>query len=102
MDKGSNTHGWKGLETKLKHFQILNLSNLKIYTDFQCCPLYQYIFEAFVEGTHTITKENSNATRFGHVKVFVGGPWYTPIQGKIRNLVIETKDGKSSEKVSWK
>ena len=53
---------------------------------------FQYMFEASVEGLPKISVENTQAQRFGPVKVLAGDDWYNPLEGQIRNLVIETKD----------
>ena len=52
------------------------------------------MFEATVEGLPKVTKENTQATRFGPVKVLAGDEWHSPIEGRIRDLKIETRDGK--------
>jgi hypothetical protein len=52
------------------------------------------MFEASVEGMPKIRVENTQAARFGPVKVLAGNDWHNPLEGQIRNLVIETKDGK--------
>ena len=35
--------------------------------------------------------ENEQAKKFQEVKVFAGNPWHSPVDGKIRNLWVETK-----------
>ena len=55
--------------------------------------LFQFIFEAKVEGLPKVTKVNNQARRFGPVKVFVGDPWYPAVSGLIKNLNIETIGG---------
>ena len=52
------------------------------------------MFEASVEGLPKISVENTQAQRFGPVQVLAGDDWYNPLEGQIRNLVIETKDEK--------
>ena len=32
--------------------------------------------------------ENKQATSFGNVKMYVADPWYPPVDGKIRNLLV--------------
>ena len=55
--------------------------------------LFQFIFEAEVEGLPKVTKVNTQARRFGPVKVFVGDPWYPAVSGLIKNLNIKTIGG---------
>ena len=57
----------------------------------KCLPFFQFIFEASVEGLPKVTKVNTQARRFGPVKVFVGDPWYPAVSGLIKNLIIETR-----------
>ena len=52
------------------------------------------MFEATVEGLPKVTEENTRAARFGPVKVLAGDKWHNPIDGRIRDLKIETRDGK--------
>ena len=37
--------------------------------------------------------ENTQATAFGPVKVFSADDWYNPVEGQVKNLMIETKQG---------
>ena len=43
-----------------------------------------------MEGLPKVTKVNTQARRFGPVKVFVGDAWYPAASGLIKNLHIET------------
>eukprot|EP00091_Calanus_sinicus_P012101 TRINITY_DN2742_c0_g1_i2.p1 TRINITY_DN2742_c0_g1~~TRINITY_DN2742_c0_g1_i2.p1 ORF type:complete len:262 (-),score=44.39 TRINITY_DN2742_c0_g1_i2:443-1228(-) len=58
----------------------------------------KYMFEASVEGLPKISVENTQAAKFGPVKVLTGDDWYNPQEGQIRNLVIETKQSYCPDK----
>ena len=44
-----------------------------------------------MEGLPKVRKVNTQARRFGPVKIYAGDAWYPPVQGLIRKVKIDTK-----------
>ena len=44
-----------------------------------------------MEGFPKVSKVNTQARRFGPVKIYAGDAWYPPVQGLIRKVKIDTK-----------
>ena len=56
---------------------------------------YVMKFSITVDGTRKRYVTNSKPSDFENVKVYASTPWYNPVSGAIKNLLIETKlDGR--------
>ena len=56
---------------------------------------YVMKFSITVDGTRKRYVTNSKPSDFENVKVYASSPWYDPVSGAIKNLLIETKlDGR--------
>ena len=51
----------------------------------------EMIYSISINNKKVLTVKNSKPPQFENVKVFAGSPWYTPVDGYIRNLLIEQK-----------
>ena len=51
------------------------------------------MYEILINGENVYTVENTQAKRFEQVKVFSGDNFHNPVEGKIRNLDIESRHG---------
>ena len=51
----------------------------------------QMIYSISINGENALSVKNSAPSEFKNVKVFSSSPWYNPVNGYIRNLVIENK-----------
>ena len=45
-----------------------------------------------INGQTVLTVVNTMPARFNNVKVFAADPWYDPVDGIIKNLVLKTMD----------
>ena len=56
--------------------------------------IFQYKFEVFMNGANVVSVENPEPVRYENVKVLADDSQfsYKPLDGKIRNLVIRSKD----------
>ena len=52
---------------------------------------FQMIYSISINGEKALSVKNSAPSEFKNVKVFSSSPWYNPVNGYIRNLVIENK-----------
>ena len=67
--------------------------NIEIGQELEESEMTYYII---IGGKKVHSTVNSEPEEFENVKVFSSSPWYTPVSGLIRNLLIENKDdGKS-------
>ena len=51
----------------------------------------QMIYSISINGENALSVKNRAPSEFQNVKVFSSSPWYNPVNGHIRNLVIENK-----------
>ena len=51
----------------------------------------QMIYSISINGENALSVKNKAPSEFQNVKVFSSSPWYNPVNGHIRNLVIENK-----------
>ena len=51
----------------------------------------EMIYSISINNKEVLSVKNSKPPQFENVKVFAGSPWYTPVDGYIRNLLIEQK-----------
>ena len=51
----------------------------------------EIIYSISINNKEVLSVKNSKPPQFENVKVFAGSPWYTPVDGYIRNLLIEQK-----------
>ena len=49
------------------------------------------MYEIKIHRKRVFSLENKQAKIFEEVKVYAGDPWYPPVDGKIKNLWVETK-----------
>ena len=49
------------------------------------------MFEVSMDGEQKQSEENTNPVHLDNVKVFGGDNFYEPLDGKIRNIVIQSK-----------
>ena len=52
------------------------------------------MYEIKINKKSVLTQENIRPALFTNVKVFVGDPWHASVNGKIRNLSVETEDNR--------
>ena len=51
------------------------------------------MYEILINGENVYTVENTKETKFEHIKVFSGVNFYNPVEGMIRNLYIDSRQG---------
>ena len=51
----------------------------------------EMIYSISINNKEVLSVKNSKPPQFENVKVFAGSPWYFPVDGCIRNLLIEQK-----------
>ena len=51
------------------------------------------IYSVTIGGNEVFSTENTEATDFENVQVFASSTWYSPVNGLIKNLLIENKNG---------
>ena len=56
------------------------------------------MYEIKINKKSVLTQENIRPALFNNVKVYVGDPWHKPVNGKIRNMTIETEDNRNVAK----
>ena len=56
------------------------------------------MYEIKINKKSVLTQENIRPALFTNVKVYVGDPWHKPVNGKIRNLSVETEDNRKVTK----
>ena len=56
------------------------------------------MYEIKINKKSVLTLENIRPALFTNVKVYVGDPWHKPVNGKIRNMTIETEDNRNVAK----
>ena len=56
------------------------------------------MYEIKINKKSVLTQENIRPALFTNVKVYVGDPWHKPVNGKIRNMTIETEDNRNVAK----
>ena len=57
----------------------------------------QYYWRVDVDGENKMTLENNTPQKFDNVKIFTADAWHTLQPGKIRNILIWTRDDSQSE-----
>jgi len=88
-----NHNSYFDFPKQVKEFQVNTLHISQNFID------NKYIFEIQQNGETMYSVENKQATEFKNVKMYVGDPWYTPVDGKLRNILVtvgadETADQK--------
>ena len=58
------------------------------------------IYYVNIGGKNMLSVKNSRPSEFKNVKVFASSSWYSPINGFIKNLLIENKNGGRSKVLS--
>ena len=71
----------------LRDGKVLKETCLKLIYDF----FLQYMFEVYIDGVKEHSMENSKPVILRAVKVFAGDKFYAPLDGKIRNIYIQSK-----------
>ena len=51
----------------------------------------KYIYRIKIDGEILLETENNLVQIFKDVQIYAADPWYTPVDGKIRNFLVETK-----------
>ena len=51
------------------------------------------IYSVTIGGNEVFSTENTEASDFENVQVFASSTWYSPVNGLIKNLLIENKNG---------
>ena len=52
------------------------------------------MYEIKINKESVFIQENTKPEVFENVKIFVGDPWYDPVDGKIKNLLVELTEKK--------
>ena len=53
----------------------------------------KYIYQVKIDGSiWTVPVQNRQPKTFSNVKVYAADPWYAPLQGSLRNLIITTEN----------
>ena len=50
---------------------------------------FQFIYQISIDDEIVHSVENNRPSSFDNVKVYAGNPWYKPLLGRIRNLLID-------------
>ena len=53
--------------------------------------LFQYFYEIKINGSVIYSTVNTDPKSFDDVRVYAADPWYTPVDGEIKNLKISNK-----------
>ena len=61
------------------------MKNLKLVSP------YQYMFKVFVNNVLVFKLDNKDPRVFRDVKVYASDPWYEPVNGRIKDLRVETR-----------
>ena len=56
----------------------------------------KYIYSVYVNGKLLHTKENTNPRIYQNVKLYISDPWYSALDGQIKDLKVESSKGKST------
>jgi hypothetical protein len=63
-----------------------------------CSALVQYMYQIQINGANVLSVENKQPATYKYVKMFAASPWYEPVEGKIRNILV-TDGAKDDEEI---